>query len=268
MGQSLKSFRNIIAYINSLENEDQIKEFVMSRLEELENNSEKRTIDKNNNGLLIGTITEGYINSNSPIVTSYMVDPFYMNDATLYIEFIKSIKGKNLNNPLQFFHELQDFTIEAFGFKGNQTIRENVYLQEREDSQISIADFYKNNSALCSERSAAVQNIAEFCGIKSYLVFGKLSSEGKEEEHAFNIFQMSDGTKILYDATNPVSLNNGYVPAYSIIGKEDISNIESISFDFEGLSKIYKQPIHPDEPLDRNYTTCNFYLKEQNNQLK
>ena len=103
---------------------------------------------------------------------------------------------------------------------------------------------------------------------KKLLVFGKLSSEGKEEEHAFNIFQMSDGTKILYDATNPVSLNNGYVPAYSIIGKEDISNIESISFDFEGLSKIYKQPIHPDEPLDRNYTTCNFYLKEQNNQLK
>ena len=60
-----------------------------------------------------------------------MVDPFYMNDATLYIEFIKFIKGKNLNNPLQFFHELQDFTIDAFGFKGNQSIRENVYLQER-----------------------------------------------------------------------------------------------------------------------------------------
>ena len=100
MKQNLNSFRDIIAYVNSLENEEQIKEFVMSRLEELENNSEKRTIDKNNNGRLIGTISEGYINSDSPIVTSYMVDPFYMNDATLYIEFIKSIKGKNLNKIL------------------------------------------------------------------------------------------------------------------------------------------------------------------------
>ena len=269
MSQSLNSFRDIIAYVNSLENEEQIKGFVMSRLGELEKNSEKRTIDKNNDGRLIGTISEGYINSDSPIISSYMVDPFYMNDATLYIEFIKSIKGKNLNNPLQFFHELQDFTIEAFGFKGNQAIRVNVYLQKRDGSQISIADFYKNNSALCSERSAVVQNIAEFCGMKSYLVFGKLSSEGKEEGHAFNIFQMKDGTLVLYDSANPVVLNSGgYVPAYSIIGKEDISNIESISFDFEGLSKIYNQPIHPDEPLDRNYTTCNFYLKNESTQLK
>ena len=69
-------------------------------------------------------------------------------------------------------------------------------------------------------------------------------------------------------STNPVTLNGGYVPAYSIIGKEDISNIESIPFDFEELSKIYKQPIHPDEPLDRNYTTCNFYLKNESTKLK
>lgn len=268
MSKILNSFRDIIAHVNSLENEEQIKEFVMTRLEELENNSKKRTIDNNNNGRLIGTISEGYINSDSPIVTSYMVDPFYMNDATLYIEFIKFIKGKNLNNPLQFFHELQDFMTEAFGFKGSQDIREKVYLQKREDPQISIADFYKNNSALCSERSAAVQNLAEFCGIKSYLILGKLRSEGKEASHAFNIFQMKDGTLVLYDSTNPVALNGGYVPAYSIIGKENISNIETIPFDFEGLSNIYKQPIHPDEPLDRNYTTCNFYLKNESTKSK
>ena len=35
MKQNLNSFRDIIAYVNSLENEEQIKEFVMSRLEEL-----------------------------------------------------------------------------------------------------------------------------------------------------------------------------------------------------------------------------------------
>ena len=268
MCKSLNSFRDIINYINSLENEEQIQEFVMSRLDKLENNSEKRTIDKNNNGRLIGTITEGYINSDSPIVSSYLVDPFYMNDATLYIEFIKFIKGKDLNNPIQFFHKLQSFTTEVFGFKGNQAARESIYLQERDNTQISIADFYKNNSALCSERSAAVQNLAEFCGIKSFLVFGKLIVGEKEEEHAFNIFQMSAGTLVLYDSTNPVSLSQGYVPAYSVIGKQDISDIESILFDFQGLSDIYKQPIHPDEQLDRNYVTCNFYLKDENAQTK
>lgn len=264
MGNSLNSFTEIINYVNALESEEQIKEFVMQRLEELEKSTETRTIDKNNNGYLIGTISEGYINSDSPIISSFLVDPFYMNDATLYIEFMKFIKGKDFTNPIQFIHELQQFTIKAFGFKGNQATREEVYLQERNDAQISIADFYQNNAALCSERSASVQNLAEFCGIKSYLIFGKLSSDGKETDHAFNIFQAKDGVLILYDATNPVNLENGYVPAFSIIGKEDISNIESISFNFEGLSNIYKQPIHPQEPLDRKYITCNFYLKKKN----
>lgn len=268
MEKTLTTYKEIIAYINSLENEDEIKEFVMTRLEELEQNSERRKVDRNNNGRLIGTITEGYINSESPIVTSYMVDPFYMNDATLYIEFVKRIKGKDLTNLLQFFHELQEFTIEAFGFKGNQSMRETVYLKERGEEPISIADFYKNNSALCSERSAAVQNLATFCGIKSYLVFGKLCYGENTEEHAFNIFKAKDGTMILYDPTNPVTLMNGYVPAYSIIGKKDISNIDSVPFDFDGLSKIYKQPIHPEEQLDRKYITCNFYLKEESSKLK
>ncbi len=265
---NLNNFRDIVNYINSVDSEEQIKEFVMSRLEELENNSENKTIDRNNDGRLIGTITEGYINSESPIVTSYMVDPFYMNDATLYIEFMKFIKGKKLNNPLQFFHVLQDFTIEVFGFKGNQNNRINVYLQKEKGKQVSIADFYKNDSALCSERSATVQNLAEFCGIKSYLVFGELSSEASVEEHAYNIFKMKDGTLILFDVTNPVTLTSGYVPAYSIIGKEDINNIESVAFDFDKLSEIYGKPIHPDEVLDRNYIICNYYLKEDNPKLK
>lgn len=266
---NFNSFSDMINHINTLETDDQIKEYVMSRLEFLEKNSEKRTIDRINEGQLIGTITEGYINSDSPIITSYMVEPFYMNDLTLYINFTKSIKGKNLSNPLQFFHELQNFTINLFGFKGSQLNRENVYLQKRDNEPISIGDFYGNNSALCSERSATVQNLAEFYGIKSYLIFGELRIEGKKEIHAYNIFKMKDGTLILYDSTNPVTLvSNGYVPAYSIIGKEEISSIESISFDFEGLSNIYKQSIHSGESLDRSYITCNFYLNNRTQQLK
>ena len=83
---------------------------------------------------------------------------------------------------------------------------------------------------------------------------------------------MKDGTLVLYDPTNPVALgiddSVGYIPAYSIIGPMDIHSLESVAFDFENLSKIYKQPIHPDEKLYRNYITCNYYLKQQETQLK
>ena len=100
------------------------------------------------------------------------------------------------------------------------------------------------------------------------LIFGKLNSEGVEEEHAYNIFKMKDGTLILFDSTNPVFLTSGFVPAYSIIGKKDINDVESVSFDFAKLTEIYGKPLHPEEVLDRNYITCNYYLKEDNPKLK
>lgn len=117
-------------------------------------------------------------------------------------------------------------------------MRENVYLQGRGEERISIADFYKNDSRLCQERGAAVQNLASFCGRKSYLV--------------------------LYDATNPITLESDkYALAYSVTSRENLSNIESIIFDFEGISKIYRTTIHSKRPLNRNYIICNFYLKQE-----
>ena len=270
MDGNISSFKELIDTINKLTTDDEIVDFVRRRLEFLENSSQKRTIGRNNSGKLIGTINDGYINSDSPIITSYMVDPFYLNDMTLYVEFLKQIKGKNFPNLLSIFYELRDFTEVAFGFKGNQSIRETIYLQER-NNEISIADFYKNDSALCSERSAAVQNIAEFCCIDSFLVFGKMEIDGKIEEHAYNIFKAKDGTLILFDPTNPVTLaygdKVGYAPAYSVIGKEDINDVEEINFDFEYISKIHNLPIHECEK-NRKYRTCNYELNNQNSSGK
>lgn len=266
MDGNVTSFKELLSIINKLTTEDEIVEFVKKRLEILENGVSKRTIDKNNCGRLIGTINSGYINSESPIVTSYMVEPFYLNDMTLYIEFIKHIKEKEFTSILIIFYELRDFMEKTFGFKGNRINREYVYLHER-DNDISIADFYKNDSALCSERSAAVQNLAEFCCISSYLVYGKMLVAENIEEHAYNIFKAKDGTLILFDPTNPVALDYGgkvgYAPAFSIIGKANICDVEEIVFDFEYISKIHNLPIHESEK-DRKYRTCNYELNNQN----
>lgn len=263
-------FSEFIERINSLKTDEEIKQFALHRINELEQTSTIQDISFINDGKIIGNNFHGYINADSPITTSLMVDPFYMNDLTLYIEFIKDMSNKTFNNPFQLFHAMQKFIESTFGFKGNQRIRESVYLQDR-DQKISIKDFYKNDSALCSERSAAVQNLLSFCGIDSYLVFGKLLSGNETESHAYNILKMGNGTLILYDATNPVFLDLngqvGKVPAYSKIGNDDIEHLSEIEFDFESLEKIYNAELHSGE-VPRKYKTFVSELNKDNSDVR
>lgn len=263
------TFGKFMKIIKSLKNEEQITDFVKERINYLENDSIKRDIsfDYKNNA---GTINEGYINSESPITTSLLVEPFYMNDITIYIEFIKHIKDKDITDYIHFLEALRDFTKFAFGFKGNQARRINVYTMDRKEELISIADFYQNYSALCSERSAAVQNIASLCGVNSYMIIGNLkTSTGNEEVHSFNVFKTGDGTLILFDPTNPVALDIngcvGYAPAFRIIGNSiPITELEKVELDFDDLSQIYKNPIHSDEQERMYYFPL--YSKKKNNQ--
>jgi len=256
------NLRNTLEAIKSLENEQEITDFVSKRLTYLETNSTKKEISILNNDRMNGSITNGYINSESPITTSFLVDPFYLNDKTLYIEFIKSIYKNELKNPIQLIHELQDFTIEAFGFRGDQKTRESIYLNHQDSAnKISIADFYKNNSAMCIERSASVQNLASFMGVDSYLIFGSINStdDAKKSSHAYNIFKMKDGTLVLFDSTNTIALTSEnkpvFVPAYHVFEKGiTIEDLEEINFDSEKLAKNYNLELHPDEPNRTYYT--------------
>lgn len=263
----MSEFRKLLDEINKLNTDEEIIEFVKKRFDYLEQNSETRKISNYNYEYnnFFGSTVEGYINSKSSITTSHMVDPFYMDDTNIYVEFIKKIKGKDLSNLLAMFYELQNFTSELFDFKGVQSNREKIYMVER-DSNISITDFYHNKSALCSERSATVHNLAEFLGIKSYLVIGDLEVDNKEEAHVFIIFQAQDGTLILYDPTNPIILNYegnvSYAPAFSIIGKQNIDDLEEIDFDFKTIETIHKKSIDEDEK-PRKYFTYKYKLNKR-----
>lgn len=53
-----------------------------------------------------------------------------------------------------------------------------------------------------------------------------------------------------------------------ILSQLEKAIVNKLSYQFKKVSDIYKQPIHPDEQLDRNYVTCNFYLKDENAQTK
>ncbi len=248
------NLRDSLNEINNLNTDEDIINFVKNRLSILENNTPPTTI---NNYDGTNTIYNGYINSNSSIITSNMVNPFCLNDIDLYINFIKVIKSKNINGIMSLISTLQNYIIETFDYKGDYQKRINIYLSNKDEKNISIKNFYHNNSALCSERSATVQNLASLVGLNSYIIFGKLSADNETETHAYNIFKMKNNTLVLFDSTNPVTLENGsYVPAINDLGIIDINNVKQIDFNFDYLSNLYQIPVHSEE-VNRTYYTSN-----------
>lgn len=239
------NLRDSLKEINSLTTDEEIINFVKKRVSILESSTAPTTI---NNYDGTNKIYNGYINSNSPVITSNLVNPFCLNDVDLYINFIKVIKSKNITGVMSFINELQKYIIDTFDYKGDFNKRVSVYLSNKDQKNISIKEFYHNNSALCSERSASVQNLASLVGLNSYFIIGKLTSEDESETHCYNIFKMKNDALVLFDVTNPVILENGsYVPAINDLGVIDINDVKQVDFDFDYLSNLYKIPVHSEE---------------------
>ncbi len=254
------NLKDTLNEISNLKTEEEIIDFVKNRINILENNSKIVDINNYENE---NKIYEGYINSNSQVNSSNLVKPFCINDLDLYINFIKVLKEKNITNVISLISLLQDYIIDTFGYKGDMNNRITTYLAYKEPGSVPINRFYQNNSALCSERSASVQNLASLVGLKSYLLFGKLSSENETETHAYNIFQMKNNTLVLFDVTNPVILENGaYVPAINDLGIIDINTLEQVEFDFNYLANLYNKPIHSNEPNRTYYTSNHLTIKK------
>lgn len=254
------NLKDTLSEINNLKTEEEIIDFVKNRINILENNSKIVDINNYENE---NKIYEDYINSNSQVNSSNLVKPFCINDLNLYINFIKVLKEKNITNVISLISLLQDYIINTFGYKGDMNNRITTYLTYKEQGSVPINRFYQNNSALCSERSASVQNLASLVGLKSYLLFGKLSSENETETHAYNIFQMKNNTLVLFDVTNPVILENGaYVPAINDLGIIDINTLEQVEFDFNYLANLYNKPVHNNEPNRTYYTSNHLTIKK------
>ena len=178
-------YKTFLNEIRSLHSDQEIHDYILRKLDLLELKNRKVTIS-----LVDDDFVDEFIGYTSPILPSLLMEPFYMNDNSIYFDFIKQIQNKEMSMLRNIFEEIQTFVESRFGFKGDPVHHNKVYSQsDKED--ISIRDFYYNDSALCSERTAVVQNLAEFCNIDSHLIFGKVAFGEHVEAHAFNIFQFA-----------------------------------------------------------------------------
>lgn len=101
-------------------------------------------------------------------------------------------------------------------------------------------------------------------------MLGSLSVNNQKALHAYNIFSTQNSTLILYDVTNPVELNEKekYAPAVTIIGQEDIGNVETIKLDFDFIQEHWGQIDEEEIARERIYTTCNHTLNHTDSRNK
>lgn len=235
----VKDYSDFVKKFNNL-SEDQIEAFVKERFQQLENSTPILEYDET---LLLERVYQGYINSKSSIKASNLVNPFYINQLDLYYQFLINLKkdGQLIPN-VDIVFKIQKFIFDKFGPYCDEKERRKIYIDyenSEEKEGISISKFYGNGAALCVERAAVVQNLLSFVGLKSYMISGKIMTDGVTQSHAYNIFEPKEGMYLLYDVTNwleikNISDGNKYCyPAYINIGEKPK---EEIIFDYNKVN--------------------------------
>ena len=251
------NFKPTSEKINSLDNKE-LKDYIVERLLWLEQITEVKNLGIQENEEIV-SVYKGYISSNSPIKSSKSAEAFYLDNINIYYDFIVKYKHHiNEEDLLKMFQDLQNYFTDSFGLIGSQKKRNEVYcehsieLREKitDNNLLSVHKLTEKGAAMCLERSAILQNILSLLGLKSYFIYGKLEkiheNETTFELHSYNIVKITKEDYLIYDISNPVSLeHNGekyYFPAINVISEQHLNNLisgESYIFDNKQIENLF-----------------------------
>jgi hypothetical protein len=257
----IDEFKTISIEINETDN---LKKYLTERLLKLEKESEVENlgIDTEN------SVYEGYINSNSPIKASKNSESFYLDNINIYYDFILKYKDHIKEETiLKMFADIQEYFTDNFGLIGSQQSRDMVYASslglENED-HLSVQSLVKKGGAMCLERSAILQNLLSLLGFKIYFIYGSLEKikddEMSYELHAYNVIKITSKDYLIYDITNPISLelNTGkcYFPAINVISLEKFNNLmsgDNYVFDNDQIENLFNNKANVLNEISRIY---------------
>lgn len=220
--------------------DDDLYEYVINRVLWLEKRTKEQKLGITEDNKIL-SIYKGYISSNSPIKSSKSAEAFYLDNINIYYDFIKKYK-KHINEDdlLKMFQDLQNYFTDTFGLMGSQKKRNEVYCEYSSELQnklfdegLSVHKLTEKGAAMCLERSAILQNILSILGLNSYFIYGKLEKIGLDdtssELHSYNIVKITKEDYLIYDISNPLSLeyNNEkyYFPAINVIGEGQFNDL-------------------------------------------
>jgi hypothetical protein len=194
--------------INQLDktNDDEIVDFVKSRIQELEDESVESTV-----GQGYGDTFREYISSKTrykPAAGRYCPDLLY-DDITPYVELIKLLKcGYHVKNIEPLFTKIYWDICNYLPSKDSTGVKRQIIYNCYSGQTVSIVKIRENKCAMCSEKSGMAQNIFKFLGIDSEFVCGYRG----EELHAYNLVYPNgydNKPVILFDGSFHLDFNKG-----------------------------------------------------------
>lgn len=236
----IDDFVNVSNEICALDG-DSLKEYVINRILWLEKRTKEQKLGITDDNKIL-SVYKGYISSNSPIKSSKSATAFYLDNINIYYDFIKQYKEHiNEEDLLKMFQDLQNYFTDTFGLMGSQKKRNEVYCEYSSELQnklfdvegLSVHKLTEKGAAMCLERSAILQNILSLLGLNSYFIYGKLEKfcvdKITSELHSYNIVKITNDDYLIYDISNPLSLehNNNcyYFPAINVIGEGQLRDL-------------------------------------------
>ncbi len=215
--------------IFELKSDEEIVNFVKERLNELENNSEEKTVGQN--------YTDSFQDYISQKIHYKAVDKFandecpdlVYDDITPYVNLIKEIKKDSWYNTLTLFTTIFFVVHKYLPNNGIGLGRYFTYVSHI-GQKLSIKTISDNEIAFCSEKAGMAHNLFKFLGIDSELVCG--ASEG--EMHSYNfIYPKGYGNEpiALFDPSIFVDFLNGDSKIsfgfYKAFNKADFETLKS-----------------------------------------
>jgi hypothetical protein len=200
----------------NIDTPDEIKNFIEKRLHVLKNESSKVDI-----GSFSRQWHEGFIHPDSLIRRSYMVDPFCLDDDSIYEDMFSMIKkfkehpwwkDKSMRQMMPFIiqHTIAEYFGNLTSYSNTEESNRKFYIEHNNLMMpaISISELKGKNIGVCAEKSAVSENLTSFLGLESYYIISntcKANPDDNDAFHAYNIWKTENGY-FIYDATNP-SLN-------------------------------------------------------------
>ncbi|MDE6292596.1 MAG: hypothetical protein K2L98_02820, partial [Bacilli bacterium] len=255
------TFEELKEVIRTLKTEEQIKEFVNLRIEELEKTSVDTTA-----GVEYTDTFDDYIGSKVHFKTAPSIgkeklvlpDVVY-DDYEPYYEIIKKLIEGNFEDDEYSIYASIAMVLRNYFFGEpdkksalDRTIeRATVYKDAFNNgiSKISIKSFKKSNHVVCSEIAGLSHNIYKILGIPSQLVIGKRNGE----PYAFNIifrYGYNQFPAALVDYTDPIALSNPekntvtLFPLISGLAEETYNQLlegEEVKINTDDLVELYRK---------------------------
>lgn len=200
-------------------------------------------------GLCQNNAHKGFIPLNTRIrYANLVLEDYGMQTTDFIYEFAHLLKACHVDNKKMLIYALQPFVDNYFGLPG-KTSREMVFNEKAQMTKTDeeyfaalkknqLGDLKGKGAALCTERSALIQQILSIFGIESYYCMGCAEKDNSQEPHCFNVVKRKNDYAVL-DYSMPVTSygKDGRILYYPFVGS--LTNEEFADFLEKGTIKSF-----------------------------